>query len=66
MSTVKRVALIDNDTVTNVALWDGSAEWQPEGETLELADDSPIGPGWTRSGAEWIAPPDPDPNPLVV
>jgi len=56
MSDVKRYAHIENETVTNVSLWDGVTSWEPGCEVVELLDNSPVGPGWTREGDEWIAP----------
>lgn len=56
MSDIKKYAHMDGDLVTNVSLWDGEAEWNPGCEIVELPDDSTVGPGWTRSGSEWVAP----------
>lgn len=56
MSDVKRYAHMDGDLVTNVSLWDGETEWEPGCEIVELPDGSGVGPGWTRSGGEWIGP----------
>lgn len=47
---------MNGDEVVNVALWDGETPWQPDGELVELSEDSPVGLGYTRSGSEWIAP----------
>jgi hypothetical protein len=52
-----RYAMIENNEVVNVAVWDGETPWQPDCEVLELPEDSPIGPGWTREDGEWVAPP---------
>jgi len=56
MSEVKRYALMEGDTVTNVSLWDGVNNWSPGCELVELPDDSPVGTGWTRADGEWVAP----------
>jgi len=56
MSDVRRYAHMEDDLVTNVSLWDGETPWEPNCEIVELPDDSPVGPGWTRNGEEWIAP----------
>jgi hypothetical protein len=56
MSDIKRWAHIENETVTNVSLWDGETPWNPGCEVVELPDDSPVGPGWTRQGNEFISP----------
>jgi len=57
MSDIKRYAHIEDDLVTNVSLWDGETPWNPECEIIELPDDSPVGPGWTRDGEEFMPPP---------
>jgi len=57
MSDVKRYAHIENETVTNVSLWDGVTSWEPGCEIVELPEGSFVGPGWVRSGSEWAAPP---------
>lgn len=54
---MKRYAIVIDDLVTNVALWDGVTHWQPEGEVIELDDDSSVGPGWTYDDGEWVSPP---------
>jgi hypothetical protein len=54
---MNRYAHIEDETVTNVSLWDGVTPWEPGCEILELPDDSPVGPGWTREVGEWVAPP---------
>lgn len=57
-----RYAIIQNGTVTNVALWDGVTQWEADGELLALEDDSPLSIGWTRNAdGEWVSP-----VPLVV
>jgi hypothetical protein len=56
MSEVKRYAHIENNIVTNVSLWDGISDWNPNCELVELEDNSPIGPGWTRKGKKWVEP----------
>jgi len=55
-----RYAMMNGDTVINVALWDGKTPWEPGCEVVELPQAFPVGPGWTRSGSEWIAPPEPE------
>jgi len=57
MENIKRYAHIEDNIVTNVSLWDGETPWNPECEIIELTDDSPIGPGWTRNGEEFLPPP---------
>jgi hypothetical protein len=55
----KRWACVKYDTVDMVIIWDGVQEWPPANdyEMVELSDDSPVGPGWTREDGEWVAPP---------
>lgn len=55
---MKRYAIIENDEVVNVVLWDGHTECEaiPVG-AVELASDSPVAPGYTREGGEFVAPP---------
>jgi hypothetical protein len=65
MSDVKRWAHIEDETVTNVSLWDGVTPWGQGVEVVELPDDSPVGPGWTREDGEWVAPP-PSPEELAM
>jgi hypothetical protein len=65
MSEVKRYAHLEGDLVINVSLWDGVSDWNPGCEIVELADDSPVGPGWTREGNDWVAPP-PTPEELAM
>ena len=60
MSDVKRYAHMNGDEVTNVSLWDGETPWEPGCEVVEMPEGSPVGPGWTRDGDEWIAPPQPE------
>lgn len=58
-----RWALIDDDRIVNVIVWDGVEPYDPGAlEILELEEGSPLGIGWTRDGDEWIAPPEPEPE----
>jgi len=57
---MSRYAMMNGDTVENVALWDGVTPWEPGCEIVELPEGLPVGPGYTRVGGEWIAPPQPD------
>jgi hypothetical protein len=54
---MSRYALVNGDEVVNVALWDGETDYNPEGELVALADDEPVGLGWTRKRGKWVAPP---------
>jgi len=67
MSTI-RTALVDADgIVTNVTLVDPASSWQPpEGLTpIQLADDSAVGPGWTRDDGQFFPPAAPAPEPAT-
>ena len=54
---IQRWAMLQNGTVINVCLWDGSLDtWQPpEGIEMKLAEDH-IGIGWNWDGTSWIEP----------
>ena len=54
---IKRYAHIEDNIVTNVSLWNGETPWDPGCEILELEDNSPIGPGYTRENGQFIPPP---------
>lgn len=58
---MSRYAIVENETVTNVALWDGEMEWKPNGQVIQLPEDSSVGPGWGYVNGEWIEPPSPEP-----
>jgi len=62
---MSRYAMINGNIVENVAEWDGLAAWDPGCEVVQLPDGSPVGPGWTRSDGEWVAPP-PSPEQLAM
>jgi hypothetical protein len=55
-----RYAIVKDDEVVNVVVWDGATEYAPDGELVALADDEPVGPGWSRVKGEWVAPPESD------
>ena len=57
---MSRYAIIKDDHVINIVDWDGETHYEPEGELVALADDEPVGPGWTRDKCEWVAPPEPE------
>ena len=56
---IKRIAIIENGVVVNVALWDGVTTWNPRGTTVDVTDKPSVGPRWTYDGADFIAPPRP-------
>lgn len=61
MATSMRFALVMNSEVINIVLWDGEAEFTPEGELINIEDHPEIGIGWTYIDGEFI-PPDPAPE----
>lgn len=55
--------VIKDNKVINTVVWDGESDWSaPEGTTLVDAVDG-IGIGWTKVGANWVAPEPPAPAP---
>lgn len=53
-----RYALIHDDVVENVVLWDGSSAWTvPEGLAAVPCPDA-VGPGWRLEGDVWVPPPE--------
>lgn len=61
-----RYAIIENGTVTNVSLWDGTTEWTPPEGTIAVACPDEVGPGWTYDGTNFIAPPVPEPGAIIL
>lgn len=69
MAKVKRYALIEGGTVTNVVLWDGVLSdpdadeetpvvgWQPPEGTTAVACPAKVGIGWAYADGKWTAPP---------
>ncbi len=56
---MKRMALIANSVVENIALWDGESPWEPEGYILIDVSVQPavaIGDGWDESNGVFISP----------
>jgi hypothetical protein len=52
-----RIAMILNDTVENIAAWDGLSAWQPAGYTLVDVTDQPqvdIGSAYDASTQSFI------------
>lgn len=63
---MNRWAVIENDTVVNVIVWDGSEPAEISGEVVEIDANSPLAPGYRRVNGEWIAPPAPEPHPIDI
>jgi hypothetical protein len=59
---MNRYAIVKDNEVMNVVIWDGETEYTPGGELVALADDEPVGPGWSRADDEWVAPADDAPE----
>ncbi|EKD0235972.1 tail fiber assembly protein [Escherichia coli] len=52
-------AVVDNNVVINVIIWDGISEWKPEaGNLVPLNGDAGI--GWSYSDGVFTAPPPPE------
>lgn len=52
-----RAAVVNDGVVTNVILLDPDVVYEPDGELVELADDSPVSPGWSCVDGECTPPP---------
>ncbi|MIE68101.1 hypothetical protein EL06_00955 [Salmonella enterica subsp. diarizonae] len=48
-------AVVENDVVTNLVIWDGKSEWSPETGTAVLVNGA-CGIGWSYDGKSFIAP----------
>ncbi|MCK2420152.1 tail fiber assembly protein [Escherichia coli] len=56
----KTYAVIENNTVVNVVLWDGESEWSPDnGVAIPAADG--VGIGWLYADGAFTAPDIPEP-----
>lgn len=55
---MKRIAMIQDGMVKNVAIWDGESPWAPDGfDLIETTDRPEIGPGWIYDGTNFAPPP---------
>jgi len=55
--------ILKDNTVINTVVWDGESDWSaPEGTTAVVAPEG-VGIGWTKVGANWVAPEPPAPAP---
>jgi len=52
-----RMAIIKNGVVTNIAVWDGVSEWEPDGDAVVDVSDLRVGIGYTYDGETFTAPP---------
>lgn len=48
-------AVVENDVVTNLVIWDGKSKWKPDTGTAVLVNGS-CGIGWRYDGKTFIAP----------
>lgn len=55
-----RYAIIVNDVVTNVILWDGQEDYQPSEECELIEVDEEVSIGWFKEGGVLVAPPEPE------
>jgi len=55
-----KYAIIENNEVINVTLWDGVSKWSPPEGTIAVACPDEVGPGWTYNGSTF-SPPAPAP-----
>jgi hypothetical protein len=65
---MKNYAIIDaTNTVINTVVWDGKPPWAPPQDctAVAIAKGSNAGIGWTYVDGEFIAPPQPEPEPVV-
>lgn len=54
-----RYALICDDEVVNVILWDGEEEYTPAESYEIIPVTEEVGIGWKRGESGWIVPPEP-------
>lgn len=59
-----RYAVMEDDTVVNIVLWDGTSELAGSEALLPCGDD-PVALGWTRVDNEWVAPVVVEPEPTL-
>ena len=61
-----RYAIIRDSIVETVIVWDGqSAYAAPDGTELVMAGDSPVAPGYSYTGGEFVAPAAPAEEPVA-
>jgi hypothetical protein len=49
-------AVISNDVVENVIVWDGAAPYPNSEELIDLTANPQVGPGYTYNGTTFTAP----------
>lgn len=58
-----RHALVLDELVTDIILWDGTTEYEPGGEHLLLPAPDDVAVGWSYVNGEWVAPAPSEPIP---
>lgn len=58
-----KYAIVEQNTVTNITLWDGVTPWTPPVGTEAVACPDNVGIGWTYDGSNWTEPEPPPPPP---
>lgn len=54
---MKRIAMIQNGIVQNIAVWDGISNWKPEGyDLVDVTDLSQVDIGWAYDGKSFSQP----------
>jgi len=54
---LKIYGIIANNIIVNTAVWDGSTNWNPDGEVIDISElPNGVGVGWIRVKNEWFAP----------
>lgn len=53
---MKKYAIVKNNVVENVILWDGVSKWTTDGSIIEIPEGSVIGPHYIKDGENWIEP----------
>lgn len=59
MSNAIRYAMIKDNVVQNVCLWDGdTSTWSPPDDMLVIPAPDYVGVGWGYEDGNWISPPE--------
>lgn len=49
-----KYAIVKNEKVTAVVVWDSVTPWDAEGEKIAIPEDSPVGPDWDYIDGEFV------------
>lgn len=65
MIEMSKYAIVKNNLVENICVWDGVTPWQPPAGTQAIAvpANEPVGPGYAYVNGKFIAPP---PKPITA